>query len=264
MTPNQITALRVGLAFAAVALFGRGTWSNLAAVGLTAAAIALDAVDGYLARRKKLATPLGAQLDILGDRIIENVFFTYFAVCGLISVWVPVIFFVRGTLTDFARGLAAKSAPGGLDPQTFRKNWMLGSRWGRALVASRASRAAYGVLKCICFCYLGVELMVSRVADGVASWSTVVGVADPSGLRLGGETLVAATVTFCLLRALPVVWEGRRYFALLVQQDPSGSGERNKAAVCPMHLSVVRELPLASPSRRATRSFGAPHRIASR
>ena len=49
MTPNQITVLRVLAAFAAVALFGRGASANLAAVGLTVAAIVLDAVDGWVA-----------------------------------------------------------------------------------------------------------------------------------------------------------------------------------------------------------------------
>jgi len=56
-------------------LFGRAAWANLTAVGLTVAAIALDALDGHLARKKKMATPVGAQLDILGDRMIENVYF---------------------------------------------------------------------------------------------------------------------------------------------------------------------------------------------
>ena len=78
-TPNKVTALRVGVGFAAVSLFGRGPWENLTAVGLTVAAIALDALDGHIARRKNLETPVGAQLDILGDRMIENVYFTYFA-----------------------------------------------------------------------------------------------------------------------------------------------------------------------------------------
>ena len=68
-TPNKITLLRVAVGFAAVSLFGRGTWANLFAVALTVAAIALDALDGHLARKKQMATPLGAQLDVLGDRI---------------------------------------------------------------------------------------------------------------------------------------------------------------------------------------------------
>src|SRR5207244_4851147 len=104
-TPNKVTRLRVLVGFAAVSLFGHRAWANLTAVGLTVAAIALDALDGHLAREKKMATPVGAQLDILGDRMIENVYFTYFAVVGMVSLWLPVLFFARGVATDFVRGL---------------------------------------------------------------------------------------------------------------------------------------------------------------
>ncbi|MBZ5694339.1 MAG: CDP-alcohol phosphatidyltransferase family protein [Acidobacteriia bacterium] len=53
MTPNQVTLARVAAAFAAVALFTFGAdalAADFAAVLLTVAAIALDGVDGYLAR----------------------------------------------------------------------------------------------------------------------------------------------------------------------------------------------------------------------
>ena len=108
MTPNQVTAMRVGAAFVAVALFtffGDALAADIAAVLLTVAAIALDGVDGYIARTRGLATPLGAQLDILGDRVVENLFFTFFAVAGLVSLWLPILFFMRGTLTDFLRAI---------------------------------------------------------------------------------------------------------------------------------------------------------------
>src|SRR6267378_7312053 len=95
-TPNKVTLLRVVVGFAAVCLFGGGPLANRTAVGLTVAAIALDALDGHLARKKKMATPVGVQLDILGDRMIENVYFTYFAVVGMVSLWLPVLFFARG------------------------------------------------------------------------------------------------------------------------------------------------------------------------
>jgi len=58
-TPNKVTLLRVVVGFAAVCLFGRGAWANLTAVALTVAAIALDALDGHLARKKKMATAVG-------------------------------------------------------------------------------------------------------------------------------------------------------------------------------------------------------------
>jgi CDP-diacylglycerol--glycerol-3-phosphate 3-phosphatidyltransferase len=205
MTPNQVTAARVAAAFAAVAFFtlaGKNFVADVLAVLLTMTAIALDGVDGYLARTRNLATPLGAQLDILGDRIVENLFFTYFAVAGLVPLWVPVLFFIRGTLTDFLRSLAARDGRSG-----FGRNSMLETWWGKSLVASRASRAAYATLKCLCFCYLGMLLPLPHVP---AEWI-------PSSTRFlltgAGQALVAATVAFCVLRAIPVLWEGRRYLA---------------------------------------------------
>jgi CDP-diacylglycerol--glycerol-3-phosphate 3-phosphatidyltransferase len=189
------------MGFAAVALFARNFWCDLAALALTVAAITLDALDGYLARRRKLSTPLGAQLDILGDRVVENLFFTFFAVTGLVSLWVPILFFVRGTSTDFLRTLAARAGRSG-----FGTNSMLQTWWGRALVASRASRAAYGTMKCLCFCYLGVELTLVRLPAAALSPAQV------AWVRAAAEALVLATVVFCLIRAVPVVWEGRRYF----------------------------------------------------
>ncbi|MFY9803727.1 MAG: CDP-alcohol phosphatidyltransferase family protein [Candidatus Acidiferrales bacterium] len=212
MTPNQVTLTRVAAAFAAVALFtlfGNALAADLAAVALTIAAIALDGVDGYLARTRGLATPLGAQLDILGDRVVENLFFTFFAVSGLISLWVPVLFFVRGTLTDFLRSLASRAGRSG-----FGRNSMLETWWGRTLVASRASRATYAVLKCVCFCYLGLLLPAAHVT---ATWLTA---ELRQSLVLAGQFLVAAAVAFCILRAVPVIWEGRRYLASTEQKAP--------------------------------------------
>jgi CDP-diacylglycerol---glycerol-3-phosphate 3-phosphatidyltransferase len=217
MTPNQVTLARIAAAFAAVALFTVGEnvlVADLAAVILTVAAIALDGLDGYLARRRGLATPLGAQLDILGDRVVENLFFTCFAVSGLISLWVPVVFFVRGAVTDFLRGLAARAGRTG-----FAGNSMLETWWGKSLVASRVSRAAYATLKCVCFCYLGLLLplrhpavLASNATFGpwFAAW-----LSEPVAYWLlsVGRALTGATVVFCLARAAPVIWEGRRYLA---------------------------------------------------
>src|SRR5262245_26388321 len=134
-TPNKVTVLRVAVGFVAVSLFGHGTWANLAALVLTVTAIALDALDGHMARKKQMATPFGAQLDILGDRMIENMFFTYFAVVGMVSLWLPVLFFARGAATDFLRNLALKAGYSGWGASAMLQTW-----WGRALVASRWSR----------------------------------------------------------------------------------------------------------------------------
>src|SRR6266571_5217456 len=156
-TPNKVTVLRVAVGFAAVSLFGRGAWANLLAVALTVASIALDALDGHIARKKQMATPVGAQLDILGDRMIENVYFTYFAVVGMVSLWLPILFFARGAATDFLRGLAMKAGRSGWGANAMLETW-----WGRMLVASRWSRGLYAAMKCLCFCYLGLELALTR------------------------------------------------------------------------------------------------------
>jgi CDP-diacylglycerol---glycerol-3-phosphate 3-phosphatidyltransferase len=200
-----VTALRVVVGFAAVALFGRGAWVNLAAVALTVASIALDGLDGHIARKKKMATPMGAQIDILGDRMIENVYFTYFAVVGMVSLWLPVFFFARGAATDFLRGQALRAGHSGWGANAMLQTW-----WGRALVASRWSRGLYAVMKCLCFCYLGLELALTRGPVALIGEFAE----DAQMLISGaGQVLTWATAGFCFVRGLPVFVEGWKYFA---------------------------------------------------
>ena len=221
-TPNKVTALRVAVGFAAVSLFGRGAWANLAAVALTVAAIALDALDGHIARAKKMATPMGAQLDILGDRMIENVYFTYFAVVGMVSLWLPVLFFARGAATDFLRGLAMKAGHSGWGANAMLRTW-----WGRALVASRWSRGLYAAMKCLCFCYLGLELALTRgpvaIVGKLAADAHVM-------IRVGAHVLTWMTAVFCLVRGLPVLVEGWKYVAGSVRQVRDAKGAQQEAA----------------------------------
>jgi CDP-diacylglycerol--glycerol-3-phosphate 3-phosphatidyltransferase len=220
MTPNQVTAARVAAAFVAVALFTFGRDALLAdvtAVVLTIAAIALDGVDGYIARKRNLATPLGAQFDILGDRVVENLFFTFFAAAGLISFWIPVLFFVRGTLTDFLRGLAARTGRSGFGRSSMIETW-----WGRSLVASRPSRAAYAALKCACFCYLGLLLPLPQLPLALLD------VNSRLWLSGAGQILVMATTAFCVVRAIPVIWDGRRYLASFGASAPPAAAEMTR------------------------------------
>ena len=204
-TPNKVTLLRVLVGFAAVSLFGCGAWANLTAVGLTVASIALDALDGHIARTRKLATPVGAQIDILGDRMIENVYFTYFAVVGMVSLWLPVFFFARGAATDFLRGLAMRAGHSGWGANAMLQTW-----WGRALVASRWSRGLYAGMKCACFCYLGLELALSR---GPVALIGELAADARMLISTGGQILTWATAGFCFVRGLPVLLEGWKYFA---------------------------------------------------
>jgi CDP-diacylglycerol--glycerol-3-phosphate 3-phosphatidyltransferase len=204
-TPNKVTFLRVVVGFLAVSLFGRGSWLNLVAVGLTVAAIALDMLDGHLARTRRMATPVGAQIDILGDRIIENMYFTYFAAVGMVSLWLPMLFFARGAATDFLRGLALKAGHSGWGVNAMLQTW-----WGRALVASRWSRGVYGAMKCVCFCYLGLELALTR--GPVALLGNLTAELYLT-IRTVAHALTWGTAVFCVLRGLPVFLEGWKYLA---------------------------------------------------
>ena len=212
VTPNKVTVLRMFVAGGAVGLYEIGSRGHatipigVCALALTICAVAMDGVDGYLARRLRMTSAIGAKLDILGDRVIENLFFIYFAGAGQISVWVPVAFFVRGVLTDFLRGIAATRAPigGRAGTETFQRNWMLAGRWSGRIVASRASRGIYAALKCVCFCVLGVEWIARRAQSSfvLARWG--------GAIHIAVSAIVFATMAFCVLRALPVFWEGLR------------------------------------------------------
>ncbi len=221
-TPNKVTMLRVAVGFGAVCLFGRGAWPNRLAVALTVTSIALDALDGHIARKKKMTTPVGAQLDILGDRMIENVYFTYFAVVGMVSLWLPILFFARGAATDFLRSLAMKAGHSGWGASAMVQTW-----WGRALVASRWSRGLYAAMKCLCFCYLGLELALTR---GPVALVSGLGGDVSAAIRMGAQALTTATAVFCVVRGLPVLLEGWKYFAGSVGQGRRVNGAVQEAA----------------------------------
>jgi phosphatidylglycerophosphate synthase len=238
ITPNKVTVLRMLVAGAAVGLYGAGSNRNAVALGiwalaLTICAVALDGADGYLARRLRMTSALGAQLDILGDRVIENLFFIYFAASGQISVLVPVVFFVRGVLTDFMRGIAASRGPvsGNAGAGEFQRNWMLMEKWSARIVASRFSRGAYAVLKCVCFCALGVE-WIARHAENSAAvpWSNAIHVAVTG--------IVSVTMAFCVFRALPVFWEGLRDFRA-VERLAANAGVRVQPGAVAVAARVV-------------------------
>ena len=72
---NFITMSRIFLALIAIGLlFIHTTPMYITAFFLTAIAIWFDGLDGFVARLLKEDSRFGAMLDILGDRIVENVY----------------------------------------------------------------------------------------------------------------------------------------------------------------------------------------------
>jgi CDP-diacylglycerol--glycerol-3-phosphate 3-phosphatidyltransferase len=206
MSPNLITLIRVVLAFASIALFRAGSYASVAGLILLVVTLALDAVDGFVARRKRRESAAGAAFDIAADRIVESVFWIYFAAAGLITFWIPVIVIARGGLTDFLRAIAFKQGQTAFGETTMMRSW-----WGRALTGSRASRASYGVVKCAAFFALGLWLTLANLPE----WRAVIaGQADilMNVVRIGAIGLAVSTVVFCVARGVPVIIEGLRFF----------------------------------------------------
>ena len=150
MIANLITLFRLMLVFVVISLFGYHIYLDILLVALIGLILLLDAVDGYVARKLNQTSALGALLDIVGDRIVECVFWVYFAVVGLIPFWIPVIVIARGFFTDGLRSAAFAQGK-----TAFGENSMMTSRWTRALTSSRASRSIYGIAKALAFVYLG-------------------------------------------------------------------------------------------------------------
>jgi phosphatidylglycerophosphate synthase len=203
MSPNLITLVRVFMAFGSLALFRAGSYANVIALLLLVVTLSLDAVDGYVARRSGRTSDAGAAFDIAADRIVESVYWIYFASAGLISFWIPVIVVARGGFTDFLRALAFTQGETAFGEKTMMKTW-----WGKLLVGSRASRAAYGLVKCAAFFNLGLWLTLDNVRD----WQLMLASGLMNVVRFGALALAVATVLFCVARGVPVIIEGIRFF----------------------------------------------------
>lgn len=207
MSPNLITLVRVFLAFISIALFRAGSYASLAALVLLVVTLALDAVDGYVARRNGQTSDVGAAFDIAADRIVECVFWIYFAAAGLVSFWIPVIVIARGGFTDFLRMIAFTQGQTAFGEKTMMQSW-----WGRLLVGSRASRAAYGIVKFAAFFALGLWLTLVNSPRWQAMLSAAIDQGLMSGVRVGAIALAISAVVFCVARGVPVIIEGVRFF----------------------------------------------------
>jgi CDP-diacylglycerol--glycerol-3-phosphate 3-phosphatidyltransferase len=108
--PNAITLSRLVL----TAVFVAGTALNnavgdwVALISFVVAAIS-DFVDGWLARKLGLVTPLGKLLDPLADKILVGAAFVYLSAEGLCPVWVTVVILAREFLVTGLRQIAMEA-----------------------------------------------------------------------------------------------------------------------------------------------------------
>ena len=71
---NIITLSRIFLAFIAMGLLFYDAKYALVSLILTIFVMWFDGLDGYIARKFNETSKLGAVLDIMGDRIVENLY----------------------------------------------------------------------------------------------------------------------------------------------------------------------------------------------
>lgn len=216
VVPNLVIVIRVILAFLAVGLFvipsplAAGT-----AVVLTVLVIAMDGMDGYLARRLDLTSELGAVLDITADRIVEHIFWISFAVFGQIGLWVPLVIMTRSFLVDTVRGMALAHGKTAFGSSTMQR-----SALSRFLTGSRLMRTAYSVAKTAAFVLLGVEVMVER---GAAMGVTALPTATSALLAGAAQVSVWVAVVLCIVRGVPVLMDSRAYLEPVADEAASGS-----------------------------------------
>lgn len=108
--PNAITLSRLVLTavFVAGTAFETVLGHWIALISFVIAAVS-DFVDGYLARKLGLVTPMGKLLDPLADKILVGAAFVYLSAEGFCPVWVTVMILAREFLVTGLRQIAVEA-----------------------------------------------------------------------------------------------------------------------------------------------------------
>lgn len=108
--PNAITLSRLFLAAGFIAFVAwESTWAHLTALILFIIAAGTDFLDGWLARKMNLVTPLGKLLDPLADKILVCTAFVFLTAKGICPVWVTALIIAREFLVTGLRQIAIEA-----------------------------------------------------------------------------------------------------------------------------------------------------------
>ncbi len=196
MAANAITLFRLFLTFIVIGLFKRSNaYIDIACIVTILIIFILDSVDGIVARKQNQTSTFGAVFDIAADRIVENVFWIYFAVIDdRISFWLPIAVVTRGFLTDGVRSIALTEGKTAFE--------MSSAAWSRALTSSRFSRGLYGLTKMLTFIFLPATLVLIDIYPDVPIVATFSSVS---------VSIAYVAVAMCIIRGIPVLVDGWRY-----------------------------------------------------
>ena len=197
---NLITIGRLVMLFIVIGLIYGGNVTVITlcmpAIGVV---IALDGLDGWVARRRNSTSQFGAVFDIAGDRVVENCLWVVFAHLHLVPVWVPLLVLTRGFIVD---GLRSMSYAEGMT--AFGEKNMMRSELTRWLTAGRFMRTLFGYAKALGFVFLtGLEGYRHHDTAGTLLGS----IYEVEILRLAGWICVWGAVALTVIRGLPVVYD---------------------------------------------------------
>lgn len=85
------------------------TWGHVTALILFVIAAISDFVDGWLARKMNLVTPLGKLLDPLADKILVSAAFVFLTAKGICPVWITALIIGREFLVTGLRQIAIEA-----------------------------------------------------------------------------------------------------------------------------------------------------------
>lgn len=196
MAANAITLFRLFLTFIVIGLFRRNVYIDIACIVTILIIFILDSVDGIVARKQNQTSTFGAVFDIAADRIVENVFWIFFAAMEerLIPFWLPIAVVTRGFLTDGVRSIALTEGKTAFE--------MSSAAWSRALTSSRFSRGLYGLTKMLTFIFLPATLVLKDIYPNIQIVDT---------FSLVSVIIAYIAVAMCIIRGIPVLVDGWRY-----------------------------------------------------
>ena len=91
--PNILSVLRLLSIVLLIWFFKNGM--NMAAFITYLAASATDAIDGYIARKYDLITPLGKLLDPLADKLMLITVLVCMYISGILPLWIPIVIVIK-------------------------------------------------------------------------------------------------------------------------------------------------------------------------
>lgn len=193
---NFITIFRTFLVFIAIYLLFLGGFNKfIVALALIIIAFILDGVDGWVARKFNETSKLGAVLDIMSDRIIENSLWVTLSAIGWLPIVFPLIALTRSFVVDSLRSVALEQGY-----TAFGKTSMQSDKIGYFICSSKFMRVAYAVAKVFTFVFIiiskipGLDEYIAKLIYVFAYVSAIL------------------AIEFCVLRGLPVLFESEKLF----------------------------------------------------